>query len=815
MQVTSNTQAWSSTVLDDCHRLVLTHIHALMKKMFGNSDTAFQEFIDKAQSSASQLRFMEAMSVINTNRSRVEEIFYRQLGDGFKEFHNLKYAGSLAAAQRSEPLALVSKEDSDIQVALQNMTSSAAAGAGQSLYAIRQRLAVLNNGCKLEEDQVPGGPHALASAFHQAAQELVLEHETRLIVYMLFDKFVLGKAALIYDEYNQRLLKAGLLPNLKYEVHKYPVQSERRRGDRTSGDAAGSVAGGKGPDGNAGDSGKDNGDLSLGDELFNNILQLLSRRDRPGGGEAPAAPVANPLPRTEVVSAIHQLQLKRHTDSSEAPAAPQVPISPQQQRHLVKTMLAQLSDERDELFTGIDRRRLPTADTHVIDLVGMMFEYLLNDADLPSVAKAELCRLHTPYLKVAIIDKTLFTNSRHPAHELLNMLAAAGSKWVFDNDLSRGIFPTMRMIIQRIIEEFESNIEIFGELLELCRSSIHDLENRATAIEQRTRQAAAGKEKLELARQTAANAIESRVAGHDLPEELLGILRDTWIDKLMFIYLREQESEYSTTWSLAIQTIGNIIWSVEPRTTESARDELRAKLPNLRRKIERAFEMLDVYGASDNAAQLAVIKRLQDVALEAAPEEKAAPAEAAVEPAPRQDAHEPEATAAATEATPRDSVVDSAPAPASAPEAVHSDSGAPGKQQPAPSPAAPAVATVPAAPAETAEETPARPKRLSPKVKKALALVDDLAFGTWFTFSLEEDAVPMRLKLSWFSQLSGNYMFVDSMGIKAAVKNRIELATLIADGQARIITDDRQTFVQRAMCAVRRMLNGDDKTATH
>jgi hypothetical protein len=57
-------------------------------------------------------------------------------------------------------------------------------------------------------------------------------------------------------------------------------------------------------------------------------------------------------------------------------------------------------------------------------------------------------------------------------------------------------------------------------------------------------------------------------------------------------------------------------------------------------------------------------------------------------------------------------------------------------------------------------------------------------------------------------------MFVDSMGVKAAVKDRIELATLLANGQARILSDEQQTFVQRAMLAVRRILIGEVKTGT-
>ena len=780
MQAGTSTYALASTILDDCHRLVLTHLHALMNTMFENSDTAFKEFVDKAQSNNSQIRFMEAMHIVKKNRPQVEEIFYRYLGNTFKDFGNPQYAARPAATERTEPLTLVSKVDSDIQVALQNMASGAALGSTEALYALRQRLAVLNNGRKLDENQVPAGPTCLANAFHQAAQELVLDRESGLVVYMLFDKFVLSRTQPLYDEYNERLLKAGLLPNLKYDVRENnPASAQERMGGRSGIDSE--AAHGDTDSVNAMGGSESQ---SLGDELFNNILQLLTRRDRqthiPAGGSGQAA-VYNPVPQTEIVSAIHQLQRRRLSDRAETVGNVKANTGSGHDKQVVNTMLAQLSEEREQLFTGIDRRRMPSADIHVIDLVGMMFEYMLNDEDLPSVAKAELSRLHTIYLKVGIIDKTLFSNSKHPAHELLNTLASAGTKWVFESDLSRGIFPTMRMVIQRIIEEYDSNIEIFGELLELCRRNLRDLEKRAAAIEERTRQAAVGKEKLELARTCATSAIESRVTGRNVPGELRKILGDALLDKLMFIYLREPESESSTAWSLAIQTIENIVWSVEPRRTDTAREELREKLPILRKTIERAFKMLDGYGASDNAVPLALIHELQDAALLGPVKES------------------PEQTPAADhDVVNKDTV---AIKPASA-DTGPVEQGAPYRQ--------PAAQETPV-PADGKQKTSTNEKRLSPEVKQALARLDELAFGTWFWFNENEDASPVRLKLSWFSQMSGNYMFVDSMGIKAAVKHRVELATLLASSKVRIISNGKQSFIKRALEAIRRMLSGDEQ----
>ncbi|MGB5540467.1 MAG: DUF1631 family protein, partial [Gammaproteobacteria bacterium] len=261
--------------------------------------------------------------------------------------------------------------------------------------------------------------------------------------------------------------------------------------------------------------------------------------------------------------------------------------------------------------------------------------------------------------------------------------------------------------------------------------------------------------------------------------------------------------EYSTTWSLAIQTIDNIVWSVEPRSSDKSRKELRDKLPNLRRKIERAFEMLDAYGASDNAAQLELIRDLQDAALVAPAEDAPVPAQTTGQELPGKSED------AAIEATPAADTAEQASADTVATETVPADTVAAEKAAPHSQPAAENKQDAPANDKNKADK---ETKRLSPRVKKALAQVEELAFGTWFAFQENEESSPVRLKLSWFSQMSGNYMFVDSMGIKAAVKNRVELATLLANNKVRIINNDKQSFVTRAMEAVRRMLSNNDKT---
>ena len=766
MQATPNSQAWATTLLDECHKLVRSYISPHLQKMFDNSNIAFLDFAEKAQSSASQIQFMEALTVIQKSRLQVEEVFYREVSSSFARFGKdaLQRSDDSDSTQEST-LSLLSKEETDIEVAIKTMTDSATHGASKELSALRQRLAVLNQGRKIKYEEIPAGPHCLAKAFNEAAKELVLEHETVLIVYMLFDKFVLSKLAPMYHKYNERLLKAGVLPNLKYEVQKHPHKASksqaraRRKSDGQQSQATPAAAAGP----------VDAGPMSLGDELFGNIMNLMSRHSgasaggAAGGGaggqgggasaDSGSSTISNPLPQTAIVTAIDRVQQGAPVEGITAEQVVTIQPGTVEHEEIIPNIAQRLSAERKKLFTGMDRRRVPAADAQVIDLVGMIFEHMLKDEDLPNVAKAELSRLHTPYLKVAIVDKRFFTDKTHPAHELLNTLANAAARWVFEDDLERGIFPALRTTVQRVITEFVNNIELFSELLGSFNRSLNELIDRANAIEERTKQAAAGKEKLGLARNHAAEAIETAVAGHKVPAAIRKLLGEVWLDKLMFIYLREPEAENSPSWQLALQTIEDIIWSVERRTSEEEQAELLAKLPMLRTRVEQAFIDLESYGSSDTETHLKEIRSLQDEAVYQLAEEEPAVTET-----------EEPATSDETQAGTDDDVGE-----------------------------------------ETVEEEP----ELSSEVRVGIEMLKEIAFGTWFYIQETKKSHPVRVKLSWYSKVSGNYMFVDSMGVKSTVWKQTDLAAMLADGRARVIDETKMPFVKRALLAIRQLLIGD------
>ncbi|GGK00565.1 hypothetical protein GCM10009304_27960 [Pseudomonas matsuisoli] len=127
----------------------------------------------------------------------------------------------------------------------------------------------------------------------------------------------------------------------------------------------------------------------------------------------------------------------------------------------------------------------------------------------------------------------------------------------------------------------------------------------------------------------------------------------------------------------------------------------------------------------------------------------------------------------------------------------------------APMPAATraAVATPAAAsaPPSEASMTPPMDAALEHSLKEHLRVLEHVEYGRYFEF--QQDGGKVQLKLSWFSPTTENYMFVDKMGQRVAVKPIRQLAMEMLSGSARLLDKTEQpSLVDRAIHAIHRML---------
>lgn len=745
-----------TALIDDCRRRVTSHLRPLLSNLFENADVVLLEFAEKAESNAAQQRFFEAMKEIQVKRDALEQVFLEELQLCFRRFKDSSLdrvsTDGIVVKEENQDFSLVAKDTVEEGVALQNMITRAHLHYANEMHALRQRLALVIGGRKLEEEEIPGGPRQLGECYRTATRQLALEPKIKLVVFVLFDKFVISQLGGLYQEYNNRLVEEGLLPHLKYEIRKTQDTgiARPRRPDPDTGHAprqATMAAAGHN---------ERRGRQTVGEETFEAICELLARR-RPAAGYAEASPADDgreTLSRPMLVSALNHLQQLDQAsplaqDVLDAQLIPELQLD----ARLIDEIKLTLVQQREKLYGGVDRRRVASADADVIDLVGMIFEFMLNDETIPNAVKALLSRLHTPFLKVAILDRQFFTQEDHPVRELLNTLADAGARYVVEDDLRRGIFPYMRAAVNRILDEFDDQLAVFAEVQAEFRGRLEQMQHTAEITEQRSREAASGQERLQHARQRSRELVDAAMQGRVLLPAIEQLLRQAWADKLMFILLRDRDGEQSPFWKEALRLMEEIVESTRLRQDEADREELRTRLPEIQAGLSAGLERVAGFGNDDTGSLYELIVDSQYAALDR----------------PWVDG-EGMAAAGQRDRGPRE-----------------------------PSPRDPARDAADMTPVASAGEH---------RLQQQLA---ELEFGTWFEFTVPGEPPPRRLKLAWYTQQAGNYMFVDKLGVRAMVRTREELARDMAAGRARLLRQEKQPFVDRAMEAVRSLLRRGEK----
>ena len=770
-------------ILDKCHKMVNSHLTALMDRMFENADVGFLDFADKAESNAAQALFFEAMAEVRKKRPDVERLFHKEVLNSFNKFPEWSHDSSMDEEDEDGgefSFSLVKDDIMEEDVAIKNILTKNAGRVQENLNALVQRLSVINDGDAITEIQIPAGPSVLANAFRLASHEMEMETKVWLVMIALFDKFVLGVTGLIYSEYNELLIQEGILPKLKYKIHK---------------SAAGSVSNGSvqpddTPEAVAEEQYTEPGSPDeLGQELFGNICGYLANRHPSAGSPAGGMPaggmpaggmpasgmpasgmpasgmpasgmpaggmlagsVSTPAngpvtgialaPAESLVGSINQMQ--GHVQAGQTIISNNEFIENiKVDENLVSTLQQTLFEERQKIFGAVDRRKIPTADSDVIDLVGMLFEYMLKEEQLPSVVKALISRIHTPMLKVAILDRRFFTQSKHPARRLMNDMISAGIRWVNDKNLDAGIFPRMREIVNQLLMDFEEDVNVFEHFRIAFEKISEETKKRSEVVEKRTNETANGQEKLMAARKRAHQEIRLLLGGKAMARASCNILTKLWTDKMIFILLREANGDQSESWTNASSMAKKIVASASPPDNEDARLNRVSGLDDLQQEIRAALSTTQ--HAEKEALLLALFEAQKEVL---APNLDEMSAEIMVE-------------------TP---VAEVAPEPEVEPE--------------------------------IASET------LSTEQQAALEKISDLPFGTWFDFKDDSTGKPKRAKLSWRSTITKKYMFVDQMGVKSVVISMTDLACALVNGSAEIIVHDKKPFVDRALGAIHRMLD--------
>lgn len=720
--------------------VALKRVNALVGTLFENVDDALFDLAERAGSNAIQTEYFDGMREVRKKRQLVERLFQEQATRAFTDFADgklkpIKAEGGTPSANAG--LSLVDDVELEESLAVTSMVAKAESRLQRALYQVNQRLAVIIGGAKVEDANNPIGPAVLGNAFRTAIREFDVNIQVKLIVYKLFDRYVMAGLEPVYDEVNVELIRAGVLPQVRHVLS---------HGSRPQGaPAAGVIAAGR-PGGTTAPGGYYDATANeLQGEIYQTLRSLLASRHHgdhyEGGGDGGSGlPGLSP---TDLLSALTILQTQSAAMQARADSVSDAAQAVQQIKRELLDQVGRLSDDAKS-------RRVSAADEDTIDLVGMLFEYILQDRNLPTRMQALFGRLQIPYLKVAILDKHLFAQKSHPARRLLDLLAEAGKSWTEEADRDNRLYDRIRLAVEAVLRDFDDDVGVFERELDSFTEFMDQHRKRADLAEQRAAEATRGRERLQEARRTAAREILKRIEERHLPPVVHTVLSRPWANYLVLTVLRQGEG--SDEWKNALRFADEFVWSAQPKTTESDITRLRALLPQLEKALRHGLATV-AYHDSDVKQLMGELSQFYRRLL---------------------DGQKVETRSA------KDVIEHNVAAPVSA-----SGGG---------DPADTADAITSLAPQSPVEEIvlssePAEEAEVAPDADdEVVRSVRELKVGTWLEF-IEENGQRERAKLSWISPISSKYLFVNRRGLKVCDKTVYGLAADLRRGSAVVLEE--------------------------
>ena len=279
------------------------------------------------------------------------------------------------------------------------------------------------------------------------------------------------------------------------------------------------------------------------------------------------------------VSALTNLQ------SASIPTQPLTTIDPQAFRAESHQQLTS--------FMQQNQAQVNAADSQTIDVVSMLFDFFFDDEALPAPIKVLIGRLQIPMLKVAIIDKEFFNQKKHPARKLLDSISRASLGWSDNHSNEQPLIEKIEEVVNFLINEFDQDIGVFEEAFISFENFLTGEGKEIKKAEQSLQQQEQEKDQqIQQAQEAAAALIQKLTNNRELSFEVIDFLETTWTSVLFNAYLSLGKS--SNHWRNLKRISTTFVWTLVPKFSEAERLKIIKTIPALLRALSKGMELVKI-----------------------------------------------------------------------------------------------------------------------------------------------------------------------------------------------------------------------------
>ena len=609
-----NTKGGKNSVYNSVKRFSLDGLSDLIRVLMESVDDAMFELSDKVKNDRERNMYMEAMREIRLKRDGIKKHFDYEMQQCFDTFVSGKSATN--DQDDEEELTLIELDELEDSIAIENMISKARPRFEDELFAVSERLKLILKRKEISEDENPLDPKAICESFDKASQLLDTDIQSKLIFYKLFEKYVMNNLDHFYKELNELFVKKGVLPGFKpdqermKQTSRYMANRIQKNGEygagapvlltSGSGASAGGVAGVQVADGNlfaalqqAVTGAPGGGGIAGGGVGGGGVAGAggvagggVAGGGVAGGGVAGAGVVGGSgiiAPSSQggsFVAALNNLQ------AASIPTQPLTSIDPQSLKEQSHQQLVNFKQE--------NQHQVNSTDGQTIDVVSMLFDFFFDDEALPDPIKVLIGRLQIPMLKVAIIDKDFFNQKKHPARKLLDSISRASLGWSEGHTDEQPLIDKTEEIVNFLISEFDEDISVFEEAYINFENFLTDQGQEIEKVEKEIQQQEQNRDlQIQQAQDAAAALVHKLINNREVSFEVIDFLETTWTSVLFNAYLSLGES--SNHWRNLKRISTTFVWTLIPKYTEEERVKIIKTIPALLRALSKGMDLVKIH----------------------------------------------------------------------------------------------------------------------------------------------------------------------------------------------------------------------------
>ncbi len=537
-------------VLAECHELLrnraCTTLSSLRQALVDELDARIQSSPTPEDTQV----FIDLQRQLARGDEALEQAFASAFDHAFRELTRKRPAAQapLYGAQTNAPMELSLVDDDAYSEALTvKGQANVLRGAAESeLKDLEPRVAMMLGIDEFDSATNPVGPESVSEALKEACWSIQAPREAKALLFELLARRLAPELATLYRDVNQHLVARRIQPRVRHAVRRGGIEDKRprrRHEPPADGDAA---------------------DM---------LRQILTPRE---GQEFSRSTLGAPAPSTELMTLLTRLQQgeKEVTLGADRFAVDAGALGPVNILHgLVDAGLGKHGGSVDNI---------------VIDVVATVFDFIFDDDRVPEAMKGLIGRLQLPVLKLALADHGFFSNRQHPARRLISALAQAASTWDGEFSVDTALYKVAEPLVLRIQNEACEDHSVFTACLEQFEAWLAEqdstIDRKSAALTSQLEK----KERQEIARGVALGVLAAHVGDATLPESVRKFLSEAWVVVLTRAAL--DGGEDGTAWRGAVETMNDLVWSVQPKTVAEDRQRLVKLLPGLLRSLRTALD---------------------------------------------------------------------------------------------------------------------------------------------------------------------------------------------------------------------------------